>query len=152
MNNEDFGEGIYWILHAINYDLGGGYDFSCGIDYKNDVFETTYFWGHCDDEDWDDVGFRHFASGLEVTWYKRVGRSTTSNKSLKTLEWFEIVTECLKSIRDKDYREVFGSEPEEWRNPLGALRLTLTGDPDTVDVVRAQHEVEQLVKVLNGVK
>lgn len=39
-----------------------------------------------------------------------------------------------------------------WRGPLGALRLTLTGEPEKVDVPRAQHECEQLVKVLNGVK
>lgn len=48
-----------------------------------------------------------------------------------------------------DYFEVFGRYPEVWRVPLGALRLTLTGDPDKVDVVRAQAEVEELVKVLN---
>lgn len=50
---------------------------------------------------------------------------------------------------DTDYFEVFGAYPETWRGPLGALRLTLTGDPDKVDVVRAQHEIEELVRVLN---
>lgn len=49
-----------------------------------------------------------------------------------------------------EYREIFGADPEPWRQPLGALRLTLTGDPATVDVVRAQHEVEELVRILNG--
>lgn len=48
-----------------------------------------------------------------------------------------------------DYSEIFGREPELWRGPLGALRLTLTGDPEKVDVIRAQGEVEALVKVLN---
>lgn len=43
-------------------------------------------------------------------------------------------------------------EVEEWRGPLGALRLTLSGEADKVDVVRAQNEIEELVKVLNGVK
>ncbi len=51
--------------------------------------------------------------------------------------------------KDTDYFEVFGAYPEMWRGPLGALRLTLTGDPDKVDVVRAQHEIEELVRVLN---
>ena len=51
-----------------------------------------------------------------------------------------------------EYSRIFGREPEDWREPLGALRLTLAGDPDKVDVVRAQHEVEELVRVLNGVK
>lgn len=48
-----------------------------------------------------------------------------------------------------DYSEIFGREPEPWRQPLGALRLTLTGDAAKVDVERAQAEVEDLVKVLN---
>jgi hypothetical protein len=47
-----------------------------------------------------------------------------------------------------DYQEIFGREPEPWREPLGALRLTLTGEP--VDVERARSECEALVKVLNG--
>lgn len=192
MKNEGFADGIYWILDAINYKLGGGYDFSTGIDYKNDVFETHGFWGHCECDctydsrelDWEEshpeapdcyqslirdlgfgytwntgrdpeeqeqinrdatqhactvlgidpnspglyvhctcgrreeyvewranathddtcslkeYGFHHFQSGLKVEWYKRVGRSTTSNKGMKTLDWFKIVVECLESVRD----------------------------------------------------
>ena len=46
-----------------------------------------------------------------------------------------------------DYREIFGREPELWREPLGALRITLAGD--SVDVERARSECEALVKVLN---
>lgn len=48
-----------------------------------------------------------------------------------------------------DCSEIFGREPEPWREPLGALRLTLAGAPSHVDVERAQAEVEELVKVLN---
>lgn len=48
-----------------------------------------------------------------------------------------------------DYREIFGRDPEVWRHPLGALILTLAGDPEKVDVVRAQHEVKELTRVLN---
>lgn len=118
MKDSDFADGLYWILHAINYKLGGGYDFSTGIDYTNDVFETRAYWAHFEDPclcgviPWDDVphpltsecgytpGFCHFESGLEVNWYKRVGRSTESNKSMKTLDWYRIVVECLESVRD----------------------------------------------------
>ena len=53
------------------------------------------------------------------------------------------------STEERDYREVFGRTPEPWRGPLGALRLTLAGDPAQVDVKRAQAECEELVKVLN---
>ena len=158
MKDEDFADGIYWILDAVNYKLGGEYDSSTGIDYRNDVFETFSFWSHCEctcsrerwewdmdertmtqmknypdvdehsKEWWDlyqmehdnvtqgevrdhdpdckleDVGFRHFGSGLEVSWYKRVGRSAESNIGMKTLDWFKIVTECLESVRDDDNR------------------------------------------------
>ena len=118
MRNEDFADGLYWILHAINYRLGGGYDFETGIDYTNDVFETQAFWAHFEDRcrcgvsAWDDVphpltsecryvpGFHHFESGLKIDWYKRCGRSTESNKGMKTLDWFNIVVECLESVRD----------------------------------------------------
>ena len=51
-----------------------------------------------------------------------------------------------------DYREIFGRKPEPWREPLGALRITLMGDPDKVDVPRAQAEVEELVRALNGLE
>ena len=43
-------------------------------------------------------------------------------------------------------------ERDAWREPLGALRLTLSGNPATVDVARAQVECEQLVMVLNGIE
>lgn len=72
----------------------------------------------------------------------------------------EVVVKALRLHREDvaeegeeyhgDYQEVFGRRPEKWRGPLGALRLTLTGDPDKVDVERAQAEVEDLVRVLNG--
>ncbi|QDK01469.1 hypothetical protein SEA_LEEROYJENKINS_72 [Microbacterium phage LeeroyJenkins] len=192
MKNEDFADGIYQILAAINYVSGGGYDVSTGIDYKNDIFETWSFWSHCDctctyekrEWDWDkthphadecyqslirdlgfgyswdtgrgseeqdkinneaidqacallgidpdapgthvhctcgrqdryvawresathdgdcdlrEYGFHHYASGLKVSWYKRVGRSTESSQGMKSLDWYKIVVECLESVRD----------------------------------------------------
>lgn len=52
---------------------------------------------------------------------------------------------------DVEHFEVFGKYPERWRGPLGALRMTLWGDPNGVDVQRAQHECEELVRILNEV-
>lgn len=49
-----------------------------------------------------------------------------------------------------DYSDVFGREPEPWREPLGALRLTLwdeSAPPRQVE--RARMECEALVRVLN---
>ena len=49
-----------------------------------------------------------------------------------------------------DYSDIFGREPEPWREPLGALRLTLADESTTPwQVERARAECEALVKVLN---
>lgn len=48
----------------------------------------------------DEPNFRHYASGLEVWWYKRVGRSTESNIGMTALEWYRIVVECLESLKE----------------------------------------------------
>lgn len=194
MKDADFADGIYWILSAVDWRLGGGHDTSTGIDYRNSVFETFSFWAHAEcnctyetrERDWEeghphstecyqslirdlgsgyswetgeehgyqekkneeaisqarsllgidphtpgsyvhctcgrqerylewvgeathdancaieDVHFRHFESGLEVKWYKRVGRSTESNKDMKILDWHKIIVECLESVRDEE--------------------------------------------------
>ena len=162
MEGVDFADGIYHLMEAVSYKLGGGYDPSSGINYRNDVFESRNFWMHSEcrchveSAEWDlltdietrlsDEGlkepdgwlspehkvywkrydelhaelaphydlehdceidepeFRHFASGLEVRWYKRVGRSTESNKSMKALDWYKMLVECIESVRD-DARE-----------------------------------------------
>ena len=164
MEGVDFAEGIYHLMAAVGYKLGGGYDPSSGIDYRNDVFESRNFWMHSEchchveSAEWDlaeaiearlseegvtepravewthpemqsywrrydevraelppgynlehtcgidEPEFRHFASGLEVRWYKRVGRSTESNMSVKALDWYKMLVECIESVRD-DARE-----------------------------------------------
>ncbi|HPG64875.1 MAG TPA: hypothetical protein PLE82_06010 [Saccharofermentans sp.] len=50
-----------------------------------------------------------------------------------------------------DYSDVFGQEPEPWREPLGALLLTLadTHTPVLKTLERARHEVRALQKLLN---
>lgn len=52
-----------------------------------------------------------------------------------------------------DYREVFGGDPEPWREPLGALRLTLADETcPPWQLERAREECEWLTRILNGVK
>ena len=49
-----------------------------------------------------------------------------------------------------DYSEIFGRELEPWREPLGALRLTLADEHGpSWQIERARAECEALVKVLN---
>ena len=51
-----------------------------------------------------------------------------------------------------DYKQVFGRNPEAWREPLGALRMTLWGTEMGGPMIdRARDEVEWLCRVLNGV-
>ena len=51
-----------------------------------------------------------------------------------------------------DYKQVFGRNPEAWREPLGALRMTLWDEPTREwTIERARNEVEWLCRVLNGV-
>lgn len=48
LSDEDFADGLYQILNVVDWKLGGGYDVSTGIDYRNEVFESFGFWGHCE--------------------------------------------------------------------------------------------------------
>ena len=49
-----------------------------------------------------------------------------------------------------DYREIFGRDPEPWRAPLGALRMTLSDETAPPwQLERARAECEELVRVLN---
>ncbi|WP_159601619.1 helix-turn-helix domain-containing protein [Agromyces humi] len=43
--------------------------------------------------------FRHFKSGVEVRWYKRVGRGMkVTGPTLNAAEWLDLVLECVRSI------------------------------------------------------
>lgn len=54
---------------------------------------------------------------------------------------------------EDDYRDIFGRDPEPWREPLGALRLTLASDAaEPWQLERARAECEWLVRALNGVE
>lgn len=42
--------------------------------------------------------FRHFASGLEISWYKYIGRSMEINKDVNLQEWTTIFVDCINSL------------------------------------------------------
>lgn len=89
--------------------LGG--EFGYGCDFKNKVFEMRpFYWGECDCGG-EKTGkhsqkcslelpnFKHYKSGLEIRWYKWIGRDMEFNKSINKGEWKEIFQECIKSIK-----------------------------------------------------
>lgn len=42
--------------------------------------------------------FKHFKSGLEVTWYKYIGRSMETNEAVTSAEWIDILKDCMGSV------------------------------------------------------
>ena len=123
MIDEDFAEAMYQIAVCIDYRWGPGHDHSAGIDYENDVFKMVQFrydhnqdcpsdWGNWDegvDECNCPAGLPNFtlkSNGLEVTWYKRMGRSTESSIAMSPLRWYRAVIECIESVRDDPREEI----------------------------------------------
>jgi hypothetical protein len=43
--------------------------------------------------------FRHHASGIEIRWYKYIGRSMEVSRDVERREWNRIVDECIDSIK-----------------------------------------------------
>lgn len=49
--------------------------------------------------DWPN--FRHYESGLEIRWYKYIGRGMEVNKDVSPAEWPIILVECINSLNMK---------------------------------------------------
>lgn len=94
------------------YGLGGPYGY--GIEFENDTFEMhPFWWGDCTcgvevDGEADEPhmptcryelpNFRHKPSGLEVRWYKWIGRSMEWSRSFGPTEWRALFSECVTSV------------------------------------------------------
>ena len=87
MNDQDFADGIYWILDAVNFKLGGGYDVSTGIDYKNNVFETASYWNHCEN---CTCGFEDWAHEVDAQVMERMKRYPGSEEDELDSEWWRL--------------------------------------------------------------
>lgn len=113
LEDDDFTEGLSAVLKATAYVDGDGYGGWAGHSYefKCDVFEFhPYLWDylHGDGEECTCAGecpdetpqFRHYATGLEITWYKYLGRGMKSNKEMKALEFYrDVVVDCLEALK-----------------------------------------------------
>lgn len=99
--------------------MGGDFGYAC--EFENDVFELHPDYQHCacpyseteSDEFFgppqihrDDCpfmaqkpNFRHKASGLEICWYKWIGREMSMNReSISGDEWDRIFRQCVDSL------------------------------------------------------
>lgn len=82
-------------------------------DYDGSIFAyRPYCW--CDaglDGDEDDPhyngcppNFEHYPSGLKITWYKHEGRGITANRELKAMDWWDVLAECVKEIKEYQFK------------------------------------------------
>lgn len=96
------------------YGLGG--PFGYGIEFENDTFEMhPFWWGDCtcgvpEDANGFSMGghqptcryempnFRHKTSGIEVRWYKWIGRSMEWKGQPSPERWRAIFAECVASV------------------------------------------------------
>jgi hypothetical protein len=93
---------------------GMGGEFGYGVNFENDVF-LMFRECWCDGEpgckkcDGGFPNFRHKASGLEIEWYKWIGRSMKMNRaSISGEEWHKIIRECVDSIPQEKQQRING--------------------------------------------
>ena len=94
--------------------LGGRYGY--GQHFSNAIFEMRpYYWGDCDcgyeesgqpegfchsaDCSYHLLNFRHISTGIEVRWYKYIGRNMKSNQPVSPRRFRAIIDECIASAR-----------------------------------------------------
>ena len=65
------------------------------INYANFIKTIS----HSDECEMDKPNFRHYASGVEVEWYKYIGRSMEYDQSIPVKKWVDIFKESLDSIK-----------------------------------------------------
>ena len=88
----------YWL--CILEDIVSGTDGWYDVD--NEVFSMhPYWWGDEDDPRANRPNFK--CGDVEVSWYKHIGRSMSTNTKMPDNEWHKIFTKCVqKAIEDEE--------------------------------------------------
>ena len=75
-----------------------------GATFKNDVFQIrAYDWGWDFDDDRTDLPEPNFRwKDFEVRWYKYLGRGTTMNRDIEPREVYDMLQECIESLKSKE--------------------------------------------------
>lgn len=85
---------VYWNNNQVEID--DPFDNTCGK-YKNETFEVeAYSWG----EKKQPYNFKR--KDLEISWYKSLGRGTSTNRYISPYEIDEMLEDCLRSIRAEE--------------------------------------------------
>lgn len=90
------------VVRGLMPDKRGGFlggEFGYAAEYENSVFRLYPDYQDDPLPDAPAFNFRHHGSGLEVCWYKWIGRDMKINRdSLSSEEWVPIFKECWESI------------------------------------------------------
>lgn len=89
-------ERVYWNVHQEPFDIHSGETTFAGITWR------PYYWG--DDE--TIAALPNFAfEGVEIHWYKHLGRSMSTNCDRETSDWWVAwFNRCIASIEAADRR------------------------------------------------
>lgn len=89
---------VMWNIHQEEYP--SPFDNTSNT-FKNDVFEVqAYSW---DDEVEQPYNFK--CDGIEISWYKYLGRDTTINGEYEPQKIIDMFDKCLQSILDMDVKD-----------------------------------------------
>lgn len=84
----------YWVIQHMLLLI----EHYADVGFKNDVFEINpYYWGD-DDEEVEKPNFKHYNSGLEIRWYKYIGRGMSCNQHVCPDCFWNIFAECMNSL------------------------------------------------------
>ena len=70
---------------------------TCWFDIKYPAYLSTI--SHAEECLIDKPNFKHYNSGIEVNWYKYIGRDMEINKDLSIEEWVALFKETIESIK-----------------------------------------------------
>ena len=72
----------------------------CTCNRTNEYVDFIKTISHADHCEMDKPNFKHYASGIEVEWYKYIGRSMEYDTTVTVEKWVEVFKECIDSIKD----------------------------------------------------
>ncbi len=84
------------IKHGLDPEIGVYVHCTCSYETKARAWEEANT--HGDNCRMDKPNFYHYASGLQVAWYKYIGRSMEVSKEVTITEWTNIFVDCVNSL------------------------------------------------------
>lgn len=83
---------------GIDPEAPGGY-VHCTCGFNEELIRVHNSIDHSDDCQMDKPNFKHYTSGIEVEWYKYIGRSMEYDEDIPIETWVNVFKECLESIK-----------------------------------------------------